>query len=72
MKLLPLLAIPLGFMCVVYGLRGKSILLKSQPAAGLERAVTVAGGLLLIACGVGFAFLVWTLFSNSPFHSPSQ
>ena len=28
MKLLPLIAIPLGFMCVFYGLRGESILLK--------------------------------------------
>ena len=72
MKLLPLLAIPLGFMCVVYGLRGKSILLKGQRAAGLERALTVGGGLLLIACGLGFALLIWTLFSKSPFRSPSQ
>jgi hypothetical protein len=72
MKLLSLLAIPLGFMCVVYGLRGKSILLKGQPAAGLERAVTVCGGFLLIACGLGFAFLLWTLFSKSSFQSPAR
>jgi len=30
MKLLPLLAIPLGFMCVFCGLRGKSILMKDD------------------------------------------
>ena len=49
-------------MCVFYGLRGKSILLKGERAAGLERAVTVGGGLLLIACGLGFGFLVFRLF----------
>jgi hypothetical protein len=62
MKLLPLVAIPLGFMCVFYGLRGKSILLEGERAAGLERAVTVGGGLLLIACGLGFGFLVFGSF----------
>ena len=62
MKLLPLLAIPLGFMCVFYGLWGKSILLKGERAAGLERAVTVGGGLLLIACGLVFGVLVSRLF----------
>ncbi len=61
MKLLPLLAIPLGFMCVFYGLRGESILLKGERATGLERAVTVGGGFLLIACGLGFGFLVFRL-----------
>jgi len=62
MKLLALLAIPLGFMCVFYGLRGKSILLKGERAAGPERAVTVGSGLLLIAGGLGFGFLVFRLF----------
>jgi hypothetical protein len=61
-KLLPLLAIPLGFMCVFCGLRGKSIFLKGERAAGFERAVTVGGGLLLITCGLGFGFLVSRLF----------
>jgi hypothetical protein len=58
MKLLPLIAIPLGFMCVVYGLGGESILLKGERATGLERVVTVGGGLLLIAGGLGFGFFV--------------
>ena len=58
MKLVPLIFIPLGFMCVLYGLRGKSLLLKGERADGLERAVNVGGGLLLIACGLGFGFLV--------------
>ena len=62
MKLFPILAIPLGFMCVFYGLRGKSILLKGERAAGFERAVSVGGGLLLIACGLAFGFLVFRLF----------
>jgi hypothetical protein len=62
MKLLPLLAIPLGFLCVFYGLQGKSILLKGERAAGFERAVTVGGGLLLITCGFGFGFPVFRLF----------
>lgn len=44
MKLFPLITIPLGLMCVVYGLRGESILLKGERAAGLERTVTVGGG----------------------------
>jgi hypothetical protein len=56
MKLLPLLAIPLGFMYVFYGLRGKGILLKDERATGVERALTVGVGLLLIACGLGFGF----------------
>lgn len=58
MKLLPLIAIPLGLVCLVYGLRGESILLKGERAAGVERAVTVGGGLLLIAGGLAFGFLV--------------
>jgi hypothetical protein len=62
MKLVPLLAIPLGFMFVFYGVRGKSILLKRERAEGLERAATVGGGFLLIACGSGFAFLLFRLF----------
>jgi hypothetical protein len=62
MKLLPLLWIPLGFICVFYGLRGKSILLKGERAAGFERAATVGGGVLLIAGGLGFGFLVFRLF----------
>ena len=72
MKLFSLLAIPLGFMGVIYGLQGKSILRKGERAAGFERTITVGGGLLLIACGLGFAFLFLRLFFNSPFHSPSQ
>jgi hypothetical protein len=62
MKLLPLLAIPLGFMYVFYGLRGKSMSREGERAAGLERAVTVACGLFLIACGLGFGFFVFRLF----------
>jgi hypothetical protein len=62
MKLLPLLAIPLRFMCVFYGLRGESILRNGERGAGLERVVTVGGGLLLIAGGLGFGFLVFRLF----------
>jgi hypothetical protein len=58
MKLFPLIAIPLGLMCVVYGLRGKSILLKDEQAERIERAVTVGGGLLLIAGGLAFGLLV--------------
>lgn len=64
MKSFPLLAIPLGFMCVFYGLRGKSILVKSERAKVLERAATVGGGVLLIAIGVGYGFLVYRLFFN--------
>lgn len=59
MKLLPLIAIPLGFMCVVHGLRGESILLKGQRAAGVERVVTVGGGFLLIVGGLAFGLLVY-------------
>jgi hypothetical protein len=62
MKLFPLVAIPLGFMCMFYGLRGKSVLLKGERAAGLERAVTISGGILLMAGGFGFGFLVFRLF----------
>ncbi len=62
MKLLPFLAIPLGLMCMFYGLRGKSILLKGERAAGLELAVTIGGGFLLIVCGLGYGFLVFRLF----------
>jgi len=54
MKLLSLLA--------NYGLGGKSVLRKGERAAGLERVVTVGGGLLLIACGLGFGFLLFRLF----------
>jgi hypothetical protein len=65
MKLLALLAVPaFGLMCVFYALRGKSILRKGDRAAGGERAITVVGGLLLIACGLIFGFLVFRLFSN--------
>jgi hypothetical protein len=63
MKLLSLLAVPLlGFMCVVYGLRGKSISRKGERAAVLERVVTISGGLLLIAIGLGCAILVFRVF----------
>lgn len=68
MKLLALLAIPAGFMCVVDGLRGRSILRKGDRAAGLERALTVGGGFLLIACGLGSGYLLLSLFFKSPFH----
>jgi hypothetical protein len=61
MKLLPFGAIPLGFMCVIYGLRGKSIQQKGEPAAGRERAATVCGGLLLISFGVAYGVLVYRL-----------
>jgi hypothetical protein len=61
MKLLPFFAIPLGFTCVIYGLRGKSILLKGEAATGLERAATVGGGLLLIAFGLAYGFFVFRL-----------
>jgi hypothetical protein len=64
MKLFPLLAIPLGFMCVFYGLRGKSILLKGERAEFLELAATVGGGVLLIAIGLGYGFLVHRLLFN--------
>lgn len=64
MKLFPIIAIPLGFMCVFYGLRGKSILLKGERAEVLERAATVGGGVLLIAIGLGYGFLVYRLFFN--------
>jgi len=63
MKLLSLLAIPLlGFMCVIYGLLGKSVSRKGERAAVPERVVTISGGLLLIAIGVGLAFLVFRVF----------
>ena len=61
MKLLPLLAIPLGLMFVIYGLRRKSIFLEREPSAGLERTVTVGVGVLLLALGVGFGLLVFRL-----------
>ena len=64
MKSFTLLAIPLGFMCVFYGLRGKSILPKGERAEALERAATVGGGVLLIAIGLGYGFLVYRLFFN--------
>jgi hypothetical protein len=61
MKLFPLIALPLGFMCMFYGLRGTSVLRKGERAAGLERAATVGGGFLLIAFGFGWGFLVFRL-----------
>jgi hypothetical protein len=65
MKLLSVLAtFLLGLMCVVYGLRGKSISRKGERATVLERAVTIAGGLLLIAVGLGLGLLVFRLFTK--------
>ena len=61
MKLLPILAIPAGFICVFYGFRGKSVLRSDDRASGLERAATIGGGIILIACGLGFALLVFRL-----------
>ena len=61
MKLLPILAIPAGFTCIFYGFRGKSALRKDDRATGLERPATIGGGILLIGCGLGFAFLVFRM-----------
>ncbi len=62
MKLLPLLAIPLGFIALAYGVRGKSLLLQGEQGVGVERAVTVGGGLLLLMIGFGYGLLVFRLF----------
>jgi hypothetical protein len=62
MKSFALLAIPLGFMCVFYGLLGKSLSRKGERVTGHERVATISGGLLLIAIGLGYGFLVFRLF----------
>jgi hypothetical protein len=63
MKLLSLLAVPLvGFICVIYGLLGKSVSRKGERAAVLERVVTISGGLLLIATGLSLALFVFRVF----------
>ena len=40
------------------------MLVKGERAEVLERAATVGGGLLLIAIGLGYGFLVFRLFFN--------
>jgi hypothetical protein len=62
MKSFPLLAIPLGFMCVFYGVQGKNVLVKGERAEVLKRDATIRDGLQLIAIGVGYGFLVFRLF----------
>ena len=64
MKSFPLLAIPLGFMCLFCGFRGRSILLNGERAEALERAATIGGGLLFIAIGLGYGFFVFRFFFN--------
>jgi len=63
MKLLSVFAIPtFGFVCLLYGLRGKSVSRKGENATVLERAVTISGGLLLIVIGLGLWRLVFRSF----------
>jgi hypothetical protein len=64
MQLGALLIIPLGFMCVFYGLRGKSMLHQGEQAVGIERAMSVFGGVLLIACGLWYVSFVFQHFST--------
>jgi hypothetical protein len=42
------------FTSLVYGLQGKSVLLKGGQAAGFERAATIAGGSSIDRMRIGF------------------